>query len=365
MRLLRPRRSPSGAPAPTRRRGAFTLIELLISMALLALILVVLLSMTTQTQKLWSNTRGKLEQFREARNAFESMSRRLRQATLNTYWDYQYPNNDTTKAPTSYRRQSELRYLSGPASLLGLPSNAYGHGVFFQAPLGRSDVAANKPLNKLLNSVGYFVELNDGKDDLPSFFTSMAPARNRFRLYEFVEPSESLTLYTKTSGQPNYTGRDWFTTPLATPSNSRPIAENIVALIVRPLYSVERKAGSTSAAVALAPDYIYDSSGALSGTADTEARQLNQLPPSVQLTMVAIDEASAARLQQSDLEAIGKQVNLLFSSGSANYDKNIGINSSAATGNSLEEYLAKQHINFRTFSGVVNIDGAKQSQDRQ
>lgn len=94
------------------RPKAFTLIELLVAMSVLAIIMLVLTAMISQTAKTWKYTSSKIEQFREARDAFESMARLISQATLNTYWDYDNPPS-TNKAPTQYLRSSELRFMSG------------------------------------------------------------------------------------------------------------------------------------------------------------------------------------------------------------------------------------------------------------
>jgi uncharacterized protein (TIGR02599 family) len=69
---------------PHRSAAGVTLVELAVSTAVLALLLLLLLSMVNQTDSVWRQTRGKIEQFREAREGFESMTRRLGQATLNT-----------------------------------------------------------------------------------------------------------------------------------------------------------------------------------------------------------------------------------------------------------------------------------------
>ena len=81
---------------------AFTLVELLVAMAVLTLIMLVLVSITNSTSVIWRSTTSEVEQFRAARNAFESMTRRISQATLNTCWDYSYLNFDVTKPQTTY-----------------------------------------------------------------------------------------------------------------------------------------------------------------------------------------------------------------------------------------------------------------------
>ena len=86
---------------PARRdrqscQGAFTIVEVLVASSVLLMIVVLLLNMVTQTSKSWKATTGKIEQFRAARDAFDTMTRRLGQATLNTYLDYDNPNKQKT-----------------------------------------------------------------------------------------------------------------------------------------------------------------------------------------------------------------------------------------------------------------------------
>src|SRR5688572_26589605 len=103
--------------------AAFTLVELMVATAVIALLMVVLLQMTTQTTKTWRFTTEKVEKFQSARDGFESMTRRISQATLNTYWDYvdlngrvrtqfleNFPNDNTALSKFiaySYGRQAE------------------------------------------------------------------------------------------------------------------------------------------------------------------------------------------------------------------------------------------------------------------
>ena len=83
---------------------AFTLVELLISMSVLTVIMLLMVSIAGSTQRIWKQTSTRIDAFRATRTGFESMTRRISQATLNTYWDY-----NSTTAPTRYVRRSELR----------------------------------------------------------------------------------------------------------------------------------------------------------------------------------------------------------------------------------------------------------------
>ena len=61
--------------APASR--AFTIVEMLVSTAILGLLMVLLLSTVDQTQRVWLRTSNKLSQFQAARTAFEAMTRNL------------------------------------------------------------------------------------------------------------------------------------------------------------------------------------------------------------------------------------------------------------------------------------------------
>ncbi len=348
-------------------------------MAVLVLIMSILLAMTTEMSKLWSTTTGKIEQFRGARDGFETMTRHLSQATLNTYWDY---NNEA--APTSYIRQSELRFMVGKTETLAgqptAPKRWPTYGVFFQAPLGFSEQSSNLGLENLLNTWGYYLEFTDDSAERPAMITTqIAAPRYRYRLMELMEPSESLSLYRYTSGlglfqsglsnnslylssspPSGYTGKEWFTTPLSA-SLTHVLAENVIALIILPkLSTVEEQSLQTAGTIpsatigtSLAPQYSYDST-ALNSNAALNPK--NQLPPEVQITMVAIDEASAIRLAQvngTTMPDLGQSS--LFTTAS-------NMTADLAT---LQQTLTSQHINFHVFTTSVGIAGAKWSSDEQ
>jgi uncharacterized protein (TIGR02599 family) len=340
--------------APVAAPRAFTLIEMMAAMAVMAVILVVLMSMTDQVRRTLRQTTGKVEQFREAREGFEAMTRRLSQATLNTYWDY-----DNVMVPTRYVRQSELRFLSGPASdILGTPGSP-GQAVFFQAPLGfAAGVAEAEGLENLLNTWGFFIEFGHDRDDRPAIITdAVAPPKYRFRLCEFMEPANEFRLYRHTSGAAPggapvnlaYTGREWFRTGLAKQPPVRPVrvlAKNIIALVVLPKLAAEEDPSESQ----LAPDYLYDST---TGRPDPATNPKNQLPPILQVTMVAIDEASAIKLENGPTAPALIPAGLFANA--ARFHDDLAA---------LEQALAGRRITYRVFTSNVSIAGAKWSTDQ-
>lgn len=353
-----------------RRSMAFTLTELLVAVAIMTVILVLLSSMTNLTASVWSNTGAKIEQFRAARNAFESLTDHLSQATLNTYWDYNNPSN-----PTQYIRQSELRFISGPATSGSAPlltGTNPTHAIFFQAPLGFTLAPVTggpdyTGLQNVLSTLGYYIQFGSDAALRPPFVTT--PYRWRFRLMEAMEPSNDLTLYNYTSGTNSnglsrnisYTTHEWFTNMLyGNNPSTHVLAENIIALLFLPMLAPQDEqslitSGSIPAATvpgtALAPYYSYDSTVSSTNAA---LNSKSQLPPVVQVVMVAINEASAVRIQSGSTAMPALIPASLFTSAAK-------LNGAGGDLSALQNSLIQQHINFRVFISNVSISGAKWS----
>jgi uncharacterized protein (TIGR02599 family) len=369
--------------------GGFTLVEVLVAGGIVVVIMAVLLAMTDQTQRLVKATSSKVEQFQEARVAFESMTRRLSQATLNTFWDYQY---DAAGNPTGYQRTSELRFHSGSMKTLN-PSGGPGgniqpgHGVFFQAPMGMvDDTATLGAMDHLMNTWGYFLEIGSDSATFPSFLQNIVTPRKRYRLMEFMEPSEKLSVY---KYQNDTNNRNWYMQSLAkTNRPARVLAENIVALIILPRLSLtdEKRINATTppvlAGATNAKSYIYDSMKTGNYNPNKPEDQttnnpllntLNQLPPVVQVTMVAIDEPSARRLE--DLYGTTDQYLGINTAPDRKSGKNLFTDPTVLNDTSrgakgdityLQELLSSAsspniRASYRVFSSNVSIKGAKWS----
>ncbi len=359
-------------------RSAFTLVELLVSITVLAIIVMFLAAMTNQTAMTWRYTAGKSEQFSSARNAFESINVRLSQSVMNTYYDYYNANGDirtqenaATFVPATYGRQSELRFVSGGMSR----ANRYGssnlpplaldasrarptHGIFFHAPLGRvMDTQTRGDLKSLLNVWGYYVEFDSDQNSRPPFLqgVSTIPLRWRYRLMEFMQPSESLTTYSMLA---NSNPLEWFQTgvnAVGTP-NAHILAENVIALVIQPMLSPKDEQALANppsvAGTALAPSYYYDSTKKNSIAA---LSPWNQLPPIVRVTMVAVDEQSALRLaNDSNMPDFG--LDNLFATDAADTAESCRMDL-----DTLQKSLAGKHCSFRVFTSDVVIRAAKWS----
>ncbi|MDQ3621919.1 MAG: Verru_Chthon cassette protein C [Verrucomicrobiota bacterium] len=366
----------------SRTHAAFTLVELVVSLAIISMLALVLVAMTGQTSEVWGRARSKIDQFRGAREGFESMTRRLSQATLNTYLEYYNANgvtrnvqNSKSFEPKSYGRFSELRFISGPNDKLleGSTAPRPTHGIFFQAPLGFvEDYEQFGALDNLLNTWGYFVEFNSDVESAPRFLrgqisSGALPERKRYRLMELMQPSETMLVYREAESH------KWFQLPvLATTDRPvRPIADNIVALVILPRLApndtdpADASGNTIVPEHALAPEFEYDSTTDGEGTVDAKAHlnTKHQLPPVVQVSMVAVDEASASRLadrfknEPPDLK-IDSPRQLFRKADQLKVPPSEGELSDLQT---LEKNLVDLKCNYRVFTTAVSLKGAKWS----
>ncbi len=339
-----------GGKANSRSCG-FTLVEVLVSSVLLVLLLTILLGVVNQTSSAWRYSTSKVEQFRGARSAFESITRRLSQATLNTYWDYQYTGSGASLVPSKYIRQSDLRFWSGDMQAVEKNANRPGHGVFFQAPMGMVEATSYSGLPNLLNTWGYFVEFKSEEGIRPPFLespTSPIAGRYRFRLMEAIQPSERLDVYQKTMGTPNYAGKEWIKSLTNRKENVRVLSENVIALVLLPKLSEKEDPTGFK----LSPSYTYDSSVS---RPDPAIDSKNQLPPTVQVTLVALDELSALRVaNEANQPVLVPGMDKLFLSTAAKYSEDL---------TTLETGLAQKRLSYRVFTTQVSIRGAKWSRN--
>ncbi len=314
----------------------FTVLEVLVACAVLALMLGVVLSTISQTSSMTRWASDKIGAFQSARAAFELMTKVLSQATLNSYWDYQF---DSAGNPTKYIRKSELHFLVGAADTGPFAGTAgTGQAIYFQAPVGQTATPTTLgSLENLLNAVGYYISYGN-EDALPSPPFPAAVPKYRYRLMQAMQPSENLTVYADT------TTSDW-TTDVA--NFAVPVAENVIYLAAWP-----RKAPSEDAAgTALSTDYSYDSRD--QATASPQPETANQMPPVVQITLVAIDETSAARLCTGTTppSAVSDAFSGLFtSSDQTTFDADIAT---------LESRMGDAGIKYRIFTAMVPIRESK------
>lgn len=331
-------------------RGAsptgFSLIEVLAAMAVLALLMVVLFSAVNQTGSLWQRAKNQAGAYQSGRFAFDQITSTLAQSTLNVSYGY-----DNATKPTKYIRKSDLHFVIDPPPIENF---GQGNAIFFQAPLGRTgseeddsstgtdEKNSPKGLPGLLNAVGYYIIY--GKDPgLPPILEGFD--RNRFRLMQFIDPSEKLKVYEGAKEEaPDVNRKDrkaWFLND-DLEKNSTVIAENVILLLFWPRLSVEEDPDGDE----LTKDYLYNSRD---GTALAQKVTTNQQPPMVQVTMVALDETSANRLGDDSTppEVIESALQGLFTTSTVDdYTEDL---------ETLEDRLNQAGIGHRVFTGTVTI----------
>ena len=366
--------------------GGFTLIELLVATTVLLLIMALVLSMTDQTSKVWRSSTAKIQSFQGARAAYDTMTARLRQATLNTYLDYydnetppepRNPSNGSSFVPYYYARDSDLHFVVDQCSNIftGTPALHPAHAVFFQAPMGFTTTSSYGPMQNMLNACGYYVEFNTDKPSFPPFLGSstVVHERYRYRLMEFLQPSEANTIYKypyPVNGTPALYDQ-WFenflpttTSQVNSPTTGAPyhvLAENIIALIISPELA--------SSDQSIAPNYTYDSRA---GTITNVYH--HQLPPLLRVVMVAIDEPSAIRLIPDGTTTAPTFISTLFQGTTKLFQTpyNPPFNASAPVSNpppnnldadlnTLSQVLIAHKVNYRIFDTDIAIRGAKWS----
>ena len=387
-----------------RFRLAFTLIELLVSMTFLVILMLVVTQVVGIVQRTWVRSNSRVSQFREARTAFDVMTRALSQATLNTYWDNEFDPLRTdaagqqVKLARNYIRQSELQFISGPttqvlAGASGEAGSYPGHAVFFQAPLGITRLSAatgtetnTENMVNLLCGRGYFVEWGDDQSFRPPFLSNLnsVPTRQRLRLMEYSPTAEMNRIYDSTlrplvnsqTGVNN--GKRWFnegefaalnsvirnSENAATRAFTRPVAENILALIISP--QIETTGNASLQPFSIAPFYLYDSTlqvnpGASASTSNPQGTQ-HLLPPLLKVTMVALDERSGEFLSRSENDTMRGEVlasvALLFQAAAA---YTMDLEGDEDNPGELETLLLEKKLNYRVFTTTIALKQARWS----
>lgn len=333
---------------PAADQVGYTLVELLVAMAALSIIMLGIVMSMQSVQSAWRITRTAVREHQEGRRAIETISDHVSRAVLHTRWEPLQEIDESAPSVPTLVAQSDLHFVCGIGSSL-LPNlrNVCGHAVFFQGPLGyqgslnglkpTEDVPSYQTLPSVLNAWGYYVEFGRDTRSLPPALTSNRQGRpppaskHRFRLFEFRQPAHELQLFLTAPGQiqpnmSNYTDQtdlyEWFRKPIqmgfstVNPRERRVslVAENVLAIVIAPydpqVRSLRDRANSLEAPYALAPDYLYDTRRhQWDPTSPLAATTRHQLPPAIQMAVIAIGEDDWDNL--SEAEAIQQGENLV------------------------------------------------------
>ncbi len=349
------------------RLAGFTILELLVAVAVMAMVGVLLLSIISQTSQAVRTSNDRVESFQSAREGFDALTRQLSQATLNTYYDYfdsqrnpRNANNDTTFVPNRYGRQSDLHYISGN-NLVPNSWQPAGQAVFFQLPMGYSINGNYQGLENLLNACGFFVAYTSDASEMPSVLQSgRITPQYRFRLFRITQPAESLSIYNDPA-----TSKNWYEKPLADSVGSAalarangiyPVADNVIAIAVWPKLPPTQEDYNSDAG-RLAPAFNYDSR--TSWGAGEQPSQMHQLPPLLDVVMVTIDETSANRLLAGITTSSGAQSALGINlNGVFQVAKTKTVEDDIKT---LEQQLSNKGVKCRVFRTTISLRSSKWS----
>jgi uncharacterized protein (TIGR02599 family) len=397
---MKPRRLNSSLLFYTPR--GFTLVEVMVSVTILVVLMMIVANFVSLVQRTWVRSNSQVSQFREARLAFDLLTRNLSQATLNTYWENEFENlgNDSagqviTKAK-NYIRQSELQFVCGPTVganglfATGTAQNYPGHGVFFQAPLGvtgfvptsATAAADTQNLVNLMCGRGYFVEWGSDESFRPAFLSTLTsvPPRFRLRLMEFSPTAEQNMIYNPDLRPIVSHSKMWFqgalgngvTSGTETAANrafTRPVAENILCLVISPQNSVVGTAFAGGASggqtpYSIAPEYAYDSTlvtnpGATIGTGGVQGTR-HLLPPILRVSMVALDHLAGEQLSSNETlrgEVISTVGGLFKSASQLQAD----LDGTPTEPGALEQFLTSKRLNFRIFTTSISLKQSRWS----
>ncbi|OYW26294.1 MAG: hypothetical protein B7Z47_07750 [Chthoniobacter sp. 12-60-6] len=365
---------------------AFTLIELLVSVTFLVILMLVVTQVIGIVQRSWVRANSRVSQFREARQAFDALSRSLAQATLNNYWDNEFDDSQGKDAAgqqisfaKGYFRQSELQFVCGPSSSVlpgasGSAQNYPGHAVFFQAPLGIASLVSTvgvegvpgQPVNtenmvNLLCGRGYFVEWGSDTSFRPAFLDELGvvPIRKRLTALRPIT-AHSMEWYQDVLNDEVTSSAETALTRAFT----RPIAENIIALVISP--QLEVTGNSAVNPYIIAPQYLYDSTlklnpGATPVNTSPQGTQ-HLLPPLLKVSMVALDERSGeflARPENSEIQAqlLESISNMLKDAATLGAELD-GVDGKVGA---LPALLLAQKLEYRVFSTTIALKQARWS----
>ncbi len=249
-----------------------SLVELLVSLAVTAILLVIMVQALGGVQRAWNTTRSSASREGTAQQALAVLAQNITAATLNPRQRFDVPDN-----PAELITDSDLHFVCGPsAELLPKMPLACGDALFFQRPNSEG----------LLEGCGFYVQYGINSAGVPNALRNNLEAHYRFRLIMFRQPAQELAVLP--SGP---VGRaalyDWFngqfTTVDKTLSHTAVAVDNVLALLVRTAPDDQR---------------CYDTrrhqwEPFLSPEA---ARSRHRLPRSLELTAITTDETAWSRL---------------------------------------------------------------------
>ena len=285
-----------GAGTRESRCRAFTLLEILVSIAVLTMMIFLLAQILNNTTEAWRLGESNTERLQNVRAINDFISGELQAALL----------------PVNRSSTTSLHFVINPGNAPGITGTNYGNrdAIFWQAPL-----ATDQRLGEVAE-IGYFVHW-----DLTAKSSNPRASLCRF----FVNPIQSGTSETPVT-DPNfliYTNpANWLSdtiiknvVPAVDPSSSDSsnayqgvFAENVIGLWVSCLDSGTTPIGLDANAQAFSSAFPsgagFDSRRGYYDSTDPKHTTIKRLPAIVDLSFVIIDSNAAARITPTMQQAI-------------------------------------------------------------
>lgn len=231
-----------GGFAPGKDRGpGFTLVEMLVALAVLMLISAFMLEISAQAGRLWTQGESRNQYRQRARAVLDFMARDLKLAGLGPI------------------RDGKFQFVVNPQNL---PDDYKNHdSVFWQAPVA-TDVIGG------MAEVGYFVRWENDRPNLCRFFVNASDAD--YQIYskpgDWVNPDNLLNTIGSATAANNFRGL---------------FLENVIGMWVK----------------------TYQSDG--TACPDWDSRQMgNTLPGKVDVSLVLLDSVAVGRLDAAKISGI-------------------------------------------------------------
>ena len=148
---------------------AFTILELLVAMAVFSLLIVMLMGMVDSASKLWRENENRVDSYREARAAMSIISHDLRNALAGTNLNYIRINNDAygflTNAETDTNSAAAIFFLSAQSATSQDPaankSDVCQVGYFLAYDKTSALAGVNTNVPKTMNLYRYFLSSDE------------------------------------------------------------------------------------------------------------------------------------------------------------------------------------------------------------
>lgn len=258
-------------------RRAFTLIEVLVATAILALVVVLLASMANQVGRMWLDVNANNERRASARVLLNFMARDLQAASQ------PLPLPASKKVPANLQLLGSLSANSSNST--SIPAEFLRpHALFWQAPIAQNTSKGD------IAVTGYFIRWDTS---IPGQARPML-----CRLFSDAADEDNFLVYQRSGDQ----AVDWISILPTVASVTAPeykgwLSDNVIALWVRFLDEAGLPITQNAAGDTLNGGYGFDSRQGYR-TAAGIVRAAPALPPCVEIALVTVDARTASKISQ-------------------------------------------------------------------